>query len=91
VAHGLDPERLVHQGNRSYDAARAPAARWSQLWAAGQGLPAIHDVRPVADIVDALEEEYTAPAARFARLVSSSVRRGRAGAPCGGSGVGGSS
>lgn len=68
VAHGLDPDHLVHEGARSYDASQAPAARWSQLWAAGQGLQSIRDVQPVAEIVDELAVEYAAAAARFARL-----------------------
>ncbi|TQM62250.1 NAD(P)H-dependent flavin oxidoreductase [Humibacillus xanthopallidus] len=68
LANGLDPDHLVHEGSRSYDAAQAPAARWSQLWAAGQGLQSIHGVQPVAEIVDELEAEYAAAAERFARL-----------------------
>ncbi|HET7801018.1 MAG TPA: nitronate monooxygenase [Humibacillus xanthopallidus] len=68
LAHGLDPDHLVHEGGRSYDAAQAPAARWSQLWAAGQGLQSIRSVQPVAEIVDELDAEYAAAAERFARL-----------------------
>jgi nitronate monooxygenase len=77
LAHGLDPDHLVHEGARSYDAAQAPAARWSQLWAAGQGLQSIHAVRPVAEIVDELEAEYAAAAERFTRLTSCSAGRSR--------------
>ena len=77
LAHGLDPDHLVHEGARSYDAAQAPAARWSQLWAAGQGLQSIHAVRPVAEIVDELEAEYAAAAERFTRLTSCSAERSR--------------
>ena len=77
LAHGLDPDHLVHEGARSYDAAQAPAARWSQLWAAGQGLQSIHAVQPVAEIVDELEAEYAAAAERFTRLTSCSAGRSR--------------
>ncbi|MEO7447132.1 MAG: nitronate monooxygenase [Humibacillus sp.] len=67
LANGLDPDHLVHQGARSYDAAQAPAARWSQVWAAGQGLASVRAVQPVAEIVDELEAEYAAAARRLAR------------------------
>jgi nitronate monooxygenase len=77
LAHGLDPDHLVHEGARSYDAAQSPAARWSQLWAAGQGLQSIHAVQPVAEIVDELEAEYAAAAERFTRLTSCSAGRSR--------------
>ncbi|HET7799364.1 MAG TPA: nitronate monooxygenase [Humibacillus xanthopallidus] len=89
LAHGLDPDHLVHEGGRSYDAAQAPAARWSQLWAAGQGLQSIHAVAPVAEIVDELEAEYAAAAERFTRLTSSLAGRSTKAAASGERGVGG--
>ena len=69
TAHGLDPDDLVHDGVRSYDAAESPAKRWSQLWAAGQGLQSIRSVLPVAEVVDELEREFHAAAARLEHLV----------------------
>jgi nitronate monooxygenase len=91
LAHGLDPDHLVHEGAPSYDAAQAPAARWSQLWAAGQGLQSIHAVQSVAEIVDELEAEYAAAAERFTRLTSCSVGRSRMEDASGRPGVGGRS
>jgi nitronate monooxygenase len=69
-AHGLDPDHLVHDGVRSYDVAESPAKKWSQLWAAGQGLQSIRSVLPVADVVDELEREFRAAAARLDRVAS---------------------
>ncbi|TQS41920.1 NAD(P)H-dependent flavin oxidoreductase [Cryptosporangium phraense] len=59
--HGIDPAASVA---RAYDSA-APASRWKDLWAAGQGLGAITEVAPTADVVDRLEAEFHAAVARF--------------------------
>ncbi len=67
LAHGLDPDRLSGDGVRDYDVAVSEAARWSQLWAAGQGLQSIRSVAPVAEVVDALEREFHTAADRLAR------------------------
>jgi len=69
-AHGLDPDHLVHDGVRSYDAAESPARKWSQLWAAGQGLQSIRSVLPVADVVDELERGFRSAAARLERVAA---------------------
>jgi nitronate monooxygenase len=68
VAHGLDPDQLVFTGDRSYDVAQPQPRRWSQLWAAGQGLGAITGVASVAEVVDALEVEFHTAADRLAVL-----------------------
>ncbi len=39
--------------------------RWVETWAAGQSLHAVHAIEPVAAVVDALERDYRAAAARF--------------------------
>ena len=70
TAHGLDPDDLVHDGVRSYDTAGSPAKRWSQLWAAGQGLQSIRSVSPVAAVVDELEREFHTAAARLAAIAT---------------------
>jgi nitronate monooxygenase len=79
LANGLDPDHLVHDGTRSYDAARAPAARWSKIWAAGQGLGSVRAVEPVAEIVEQLAVEYAEAARRLARLARQDTRRAGAG------------
>ncbi len=58
VANGLDPDHLVHEGGRSYDATQSPAKRWKDVWAAGQGLGAVSAVEPAADVVARLADEY---------------------------------
>lgn len=59
-AAGLDPEHLPATPQRSYDSNTALSAkRWLDVWAAGQGLGAIKQVEPVADVVERLTQEYT--------------------------------
>lgn len=58
VANGLDPDHLVHEGGRRYDATQSPAKRWKDVWAAGQGLGAVTAVEPAADVVARLADEY---------------------------------
>ena len=58
-AAGLDPEQMPATPSRSYDSNTALSAkRWLDVWAAGQGLGAIHQVEPVADVVERLAHEY---------------------------------
>ena len=58
-AAGLDPEQMPAAPQRSYDSNTALSAkRWLDVWAAGQGLGAIHQVEPVADVVERLAHEY---------------------------------
>jgi nitronate monooxygenase len=65
--NGLDPENLPPPPARSYDSNQSIASkRWMDVWAAGQGLGAIRAVEPVAAVVDALERDYRAGAARLA-------------------------
>jgi NAD(P)H-dependent flavin oxidoreductase YrpB (nitropropane dioxygenase family) len=67
VANGLDPDRLAKPAERDYDSTADVAARWKDLWAAGQGLQAIRSVEPVAAVVGRLAEEYQAAAERLSR------------------------
>jgi nitronate monooxygenase len=68
AANGLDPDHLAPPAERVYDSATDVAARWKDLWAAGQGLQAVRGVEPVAAVVDQLDAEYRAAAGRLARL-----------------------
>ena len=65
-AHGLDPDDLAGGGVPSYDVGQSEAKRWSQLWAAGQGLQSIRSVAPVGDVVAELEREFPTAADRLA-------------------------
>lgn len=59
VAAGLDPKAMPEKSDmnlgRPEDSAKK---RWRDVWSAGQGVGAVHDVEPVAAIVDRLAREY---------------------------------
>ena len=66
---GLDPDQLPDTPGRNYDSNQSFAGkRWLDVWAAGQGLGAIKQVEPVAQVVDRLESEYRQAARRFGAL-----------------------
>ncbi len=80
-ANGLDPENLPAAPERSYNSNTAIAAKkWMDVWAAGQGVGAIHAVEPVAAVVDRIEAEFLAAQQRFAAWRASTAPRVRAGA-----------
>lgn len=66
-AAGMDPDALGGPITRDYSG-DAAHKRWRDIWAAGQGLQKINAVEPTAVVVDRLEAEYRAAAARFARV-----------------------
>lgn len=66
-AAGMDPDALGGPVTRDYSG-DAAHKRWRDIWAAGQGLQKVNAVEPTAVVVDRLEVEYRAAAARFARL-----------------------
>lgn len=72
VAAGLDPANLpAVEAGKTYVAGhkREKPKAWKDIWGAGQGVGAIDDVPPVAELVDRLEREYRAAASRVAGLV----------------------
>jgi nitronate monooxygenase len=74
-AAGLDPSRLetpavVDFGSELIEAHAAPRDKskpspWRDVWSAGQGVGAIDDVPPVAELVERLQGEYRAAVAGF--------------------------
>ncbi len=60
-AHGLDPDDLAAGGVPSYDVGQSEAKRWSQLWAAGQGLQSIRSVAPVDEVSPSSSTSSTRP------------------------------
>lgn len=60
---GYDIDDLSKPAVRDYSG--DAAAKWRDLWAAGQGLHAVIAQEPVAAIVDALEEDYRAAVDRL--------------------------
>lgn len=65
LAHGIDLDTLDVPQERDYRAGGDAVRRWKDLWAAGQGLGAVTDIRRVADIVDTLAEQYQQAAHRL--------------------------
>jgi nitronate monooxygenase len=57
---GLDPDRLPPPGDIDVIKSASDAKRWRDIWAAGQGVGAIHDIVGVAELVDRLVLEYQA-------------------------------
>ena len=55
LAHGLDPDHLVHEGCRSYDAAQARPRGGRSCGRPARDCSSIRAVQPVAEIVDELE------------------------------------
>ncbi len=73
IAAGLDPANLpVPEAGKTYVAGhkREKPHAWRDIWGAGQGAGAITDIPSVGDLVDRMEAEYRAAAARIAGLVA---------------------
>jgi nitronate monooxygenase len=59
-AAGLDPENLPQSdaSQMSFSGGSAKAKAWKDIWGAGQGVGAIHDIVPAADLIARLKREY---------------------------------
>jgi nitronate monooxygenase len=58
-ANGLDPDNMPDATGRQYDSNQSFAGKkWTDVWAAGQGLGTIRSVQPVAFVVDQLAQQY---------------------------------
>lgn len=59
---GIPPEMWSRAGKidfgKELDAAQAEAKAWKTIWSAGQGVAAIQDVLPVADLVKQLKTDF---------------------------------
>jgi nitronate monooxygenase len=57
---GLDPKGLpeADKSKMDFGSGGAKAKAWKDIWSAGQGVGSIHDVPPVADLVQRMEQEY---------------------------------
>lgn len=67
-AMGMDPDALpaADPSKMDFDKATTGAKAWKEIWGAGQGVGAVREVVPVAQLVDRLEVEYRAARARLA-------------------------
>lgn len=67
VAAGLDPDALPEADKSKMNFASGGSSRakaWRDIWGSGQSVAGIHEVLPVAQLVDRLHAEYTAAVAR---------------------------
>ena len=60
VAAGYDPANMPESATIDIAASTSDAKRWRDVWSAGQGVGAIHDIVPIAALIDRLEAEYQA-------------------------------
>lgn len=60
VAAGYDPANMPAGATIDIAASTSDAKRWRDVWSAGQGVGAIHDILPIATLIDRLEAEYQA-------------------------------
>ena len=68
-ACGLDPDNMPDAPGRQYDSNQSfEGKKWSDTWAAGQGLGASKAIEPVATVVDSLAREYAQALARVKNL-----------------------
>ena len=68
-AQGLDPDNMPDAPGRQYDSNQSFAGKkWTEVWAAGQGLGTIKSVASVASVVDELARDYQLAMNRFKQL-----------------------
>ncbi len=67
AAAGLDPDNLPQAGPEAMNFQSATGAKaWRDIWGSGQGIGAVKEVVPTADMVARLTSEYAAAKARTA-------------------------
>jgi nitronate monooxygenase len=69
VAAGLDPDHLPESDPSQMDFGGAAKA-WRDIWGAGQGVGAVHEVLPAADYIARLGSQYAAAQAELAGRVA---------------------
>ena len=67
VASGMDPDHLPEGDPTKMDFAAAigGAKAWKDIWGCGQGIGAVTQVQPAADMVNRLQQEYQTARARL--------------------------
>ncbi|HLO95841.1 MAG TPA: nitronate monooxygenase family protein [Burkholderiaceae bacterium] len=66
VAAGMDPENLPESDPSAMNFGGDAKKAWKDIWGCGQGIGAIREIVPAAQLVDRLEREYRAARARLA-------------------------
>jgi nitronate monooxygenase len=74
IENGMDPDNLptkdhIDLGEEFNHEAKA----WRDIWTAGQGVGAIHDVRPVKEVVQLMTREYRAAKEQAARKLTATA------------------
>ena len=74
VANGLDPNNMPDAPGRQYDSSQPLVGKkWTDVWAAGQGLGSVRAIEPVSQVVDRLATEYQQACGRLQHLASQSA------------------
>lgn len=66
VAAGLDPENLPESDPSKMNFGGGAAKAWKDIWGSGQGIGAVKQVVPAAELIGRLKREYAAARARLA-------------------------
>jgi nitronate monooxygenase len=69
VNNGLDPNAAkdpTHKIDMAHEL-NPDAKAWKTIWSAGQGVGSIHEIMPVAELVEQLSDEFAAATDRFFR------------------------
>ena len=63
----MDPNNLERSdpSNMNFGADREKPKSWKEIWGAGQGIGAVKDVRPAAEVVERMAAEYAAARKRL--------------------------
>lgn len=68
---GLDPDNLPDSdpSAMNFGETRQKPKSWKEIWGAGQGVGAVHEITPAADLVERLAREYDAAKDETAKLI----------------------
>jgi nitronate monooxygenase len=66
VAAGMDPDNLPESDPSAMNFGGSAAKAWKEIWGSGQGIGAVREVVPTAQLVARLKREYSAARARLA-------------------------
>lgn len=70
---GLDPDSLpsADATSMNFSEGRSKPKAWKEVWGAGQGIGAVRDIRPAAQIIERIGAEYNAARTRLIAQTSS--------------------
>jgi nitronate monooxygenase len=65
VAAGMDPDKLPESDPSAMNFGGGAAKAWKEIWGSGQGIGAVREVLPAAQLIARLKREYAAARARL--------------------------